>query len=97
MSRHVANACAPRRYGNLRRLWLRWGSITTPVLRVLAQAPWWQNLEELALNFNQLGDEGAAFLVKVLPSEGLKVLSLGQCGIGPDGTMVLTQSPHSLD
>jgi Ran GTPase-activating protein (RanGAP) involved in mRNA processing and transport len=63
--------------------------LTSRHLRELLQSPWVNQLEQIHLGFNQLGDEGAAAL-GAIPWDRLRVLALGQNGIDAPGVRALT-------
>lgn len=63
-------------------------NVSEELIEALASAPWTQQLRELNLQFNQLGDRGAGALATWNCPE-LQVLKLGMNNIGPAGLTAL--------
>jgi hypothetical protein len=86
----LSRGCFPR----LRRLAVQQTELTTASVRALANSPLLDQLTELELTYNQIGDEGAAVLAVSPRISRLRRLEISECGIGEEGARALAVSPY---
>lgn len=70
--------------------------LTAEHMAILGAAPWWSQIRELSLQFNQLGDAGTRRLAQFAFGR-LRVLQLGANRIGPEGVRAIARSATLAD